>query len=340
MSIGPFSPHNLLLVAKLHRVSDYLFPVEMLTSPRSPIWRALMSLLAFEETQTWTYVLDDSRRDGKQLQGFVQAIQSTARSEVYVHCLAPRLAASQDAPAVWHRLLTHLVSVAGERGIQRVFSCVPEDSDELEVMLNVGFNAYTREDVFCLEPDSHPQAVKQNGVRPEQDTDAWDIKRLYDAVAPHLVRQVELSEEGPDQSGGYVSILGAQRQGEGFVLRDRDGVAGYGCLTPGRIGHWLTIQVHPRAYDQTGDLLDYGLALLNYYPPHPVYCQVREYQAGVRAPLMDRGFHLLSTYCCLVKHTMVWVKEPARNLVHALEKRAEARPSAVSSGKTYSVTVK
>ena len=97
---------------------------------------------------------------------------------------------------------------------------------------------------------------------------------------------------------------------------------------------WLTVQVHPRACDQTGKLLDYGLALLNYYPPYPVYCEVREYQAGVRIPLEERGFHLLSTHCRLVKHTTVRVKEPARNLVHALEQRAEARTSAVSSGKT------
>jgi hypothetical protein len=61
---------------------------------------------------------------------------------------------------------------------------------------------------------------------------------------------------------------------------------------------------------------------------------VREYQAGVRMPLEDRGFRFLTTYCCLVKHTTVRVTEPARNLVQALEQRAKAQTSAVSPGKT------
>ena len=98
---------------------------------------------------------------------------------------------------------------------------------------------------------------------------------------------------------------------------------------PGRVGHWLTILVHPRAYHSVEKLLDYGLALLNYYPPHPVYCAVREYQGELRAPLQDRGFAVIATRCHTVKHTTVRVKEPARALVPALEKRAEVpRPTA------------
>jgi hypothetical protein len=113
-------------------------------------------------------------------------------------------------------------------------------------------------------------------------------------------------------------------QGEGFVLEDRNGTSGYGYLMSGRIGHWLHILVHSRAYDRAGDLLDYGLALLNYYPPLPVYCGVREYQGGVRVPLEERGFQMFSAQCCMVRHTMARVKKPALNLVPALEKRVEA----------------
>jgi hypothetical protein len=70
--------------------------------------------------------------------------------------------------------------------------------------------------------------------------------------------------------------------------------------------------------------------LLNYYPPYPVYCGVREYQGGVRVPLEDRGFKVFSTQCWLVRHTMARVKEPARGLVPALEKRVEAPTTTVS----------
>ena len=101
----------------------------------------------------------------------------------------------------------------------------------------------------------------------------------------------------------------------------------------GRIGHWLHILVHKSAYDQASDLLDYGLALLNYYPPRPVYCGVREYQGGIRVPLEERGFHMFSTQCWLVRHTMARVKESARSLVPALEKRVEAPTTTVSTTK-------
>jgi hypothetical protein len=77
-------------------------------------------------------------------------------------------------------------------------------------------------------------------------------------------------------------------------------------------------------------LLDYGLALLNYYPPYPVYCGVREYQGGVRVPLAQRGFALFSSQCLLVRHILVRVKEAARSLVPALEQRVEAPTTTVS----------
>ena len=122
-----------------------------------------------------------------------------------------------------------------------------------------------------------------------------------------------------------VIVVGVYSQAE-----DRDGIAGYGYLMSGRIGHWLHILVNSHAYDRASDLLDYGLALLNYYPPLPTYCGVREYQGGVRAPLEDRGFEAFSTQCLLVKHTMARVKNPARSLVPALEKRVEAPTTTVS----------
>jgi hypothetical protein len=247
---------------------------------------------------------------------------------MYIQCLAPRLDADEDAQAVWNRLLTHIVATAGERGLHRVFACAPDGTEEIQVLLSAGFNAYTREDIFRLPPDTHPQAVAQKGIRPEQSTDLWEIAQLYRAIVPHLVQQAESLTE----SNGAKWLCGAVtwNQGEGFVLEDQAGIAGYGYLISGRIGHWLNISLHPRTYDQVDKLLDYGLALLNYYPPYPVYCAVREYQGGLRTSLQERGFEPFSAHCRLVKHTTVRVKEPARGLVPALEKRAKAPTTTVS----------
>ena len=224
--------------------------------------------------------------------------------------------------------MNHIVATAAEWGTQRVFASAPEDGEAKAVLIGNGFSAYTREDTFCLAPDAHPQATAQHGIRPEQSTDIWEVNKLYRAVVPHLVQQAESLAE--KKSAEWVCGPLMWSQGEGFVLEDRDGIAGYGHLMPGRIGHWLTIVVHSRAYDQTDKLLDYGLALLNYYPPHPVYCAVRAYQGGVRPALEARGFEPHSVQCCLVKHTAVRAKERARGLVPALEKRVEAPTTTVS----------
>jgi hypothetical protein len=240
----------------------------------------------------------------------------------------PALDAAPDAAAIWTRLTNHAVTVAAQRGIERVFSCAGDGSPEMAALAGAGMSQYAREDIYRLPPDTHPQVVAPPGIRPEQSADQWNIGQLYRQVTPRLVQQAESPSE--ELSGDWLCGPLGYGQGEGFCLEDRQGIAGYGYLRSGRIGHWLSILVHPRAAERTGDLLDYGLALLNYYPPHPVYCGVREYQGGVRVPLAQRGFALFSSQCLLVRHILARVKETARGLVPALEQRVEAPTTSVS----------
>ena len=228
-------------------------------------------------------------------------------------------------------VITESISIfaqAADQRIQRFFACVPEDRPEIDLMRGAGFSVYTHEEIWALAPDTHPQAVAQKGIRAEQSTDQWEIHRLYRSIVPHLVQQAEALTD----SKGFEWLSGPVEwsQGEGFVFEDPSGIAGYGHLMPGRTGHWLSILIHPRACDRAGKLLDYGLALLNYYPPYPVYCAVRQYQAGVLGPLQERGFTLLSEQCRMVKHNAIRVKETTRGLVPSLEKRVEAPTTTVS----------
>jgi hypothetical protein len=324
--ITSFTPSDLLLLMQTQGKGASLWPAEELTRPRLPVWSALTSLISLDQPRSLTLVLNEPRRNGARLQGFLQAEQPPMWPEMYLRYISPsvdeNLEVWETARTVWTRLLTHAVSAAGERGLQRVFASVPDQSEALHVMVGSGFSVYTREEIYRLIPDAHPQAAAGEGIRPERSVDAWYVNQLFGEVVPHLVQQAEAltASKGVEAANG---LLTGER-GEGFVLADRTGVVGYGHLLPGRVGHWLTLIVHPRAYDQAEALLDYGLALLNYYPAHPVYCAVREYQGGIRAPLEARGFGWVSRQCRMVKHTTVRVAEPARSLVHALEKRAEA----------------
>lgn len=324
--ISSFAPGDLLLLMQLQGRGVSLWPAEALTRPRVPVWSTLTSLIRLDDPRALTLVLNEPRRNGARLRGFLQAEQPPSWPEMYLRYVSPSVDGTVEtweaARTVWTRLLTHAVSAAGERGLQRVFASVPEQSEALHVMISTGFSVYAREEIYCLVPDAHPQATAGEAIRPERSADAWYVSQLFREVVPHLVQQAEAltASKGVSSANGLLS----DERGEGFVLTGDSGVVGYGHLLPGRTGHWLTLIVHPRAYDQAGGLLDYGLALLNYYPARPVYCAVREYQGAVRAPLQDRGFEQVSRQCRLVKHTTVRVVEPARSLVQALEKRAEA----------------
>ena len=327
--IKPFSLRDLRLLGQLQKKGVSLCPIEALTQPRPPLWAAITSLLPFAESHSFTFVLDEQRRDGRQLQGFIQAVHPAPLCRAYLLQVNPRLDEDEDAPTVWNRLTGHTVTVAAELGIERVFACAGDRSPEHEALLQAGFNSYTREEIYRLSPDAHPQAAAQNGIRPEQATDQWGIGQLYRAITPHLVQRAELP--AADAELEWLCSPMSWSQGEGLILEDRAGIAGYGHLTPGRVGHWLHLLVHRRAYASVGPLLDYALALLNYYPPYPVYCAVREYQGGIRAQLEDRGFERTDVQCCMVRHTTARVTEAARSLVPGLETRAEAPTTTVST---------
>jgi len=285
-------------------------------------------MLPLMDGQSLTIVLDEQHRLGAPGQGFVQAKQSLTHKSLYIQRLMPALDADKDAAAIWTRLINHAVSIAAQRGIQRVFSCALEGSPEMAALAGAGLNQYTREDLYRLPPDTHPQVVAPPGIRPEQNVDQWSIDQLYRQVTPRLVQQAEAPDG--EMTGDRLSGPQGWGQGEGFCLEDRQGIAGYGYLRSGRTGHWLSILVHPRATERARELLDYGLALLSYYPPYSVYCNVRAYQGGVRAPLEDRGFEFFSSQCLLVRHLLIRVQETARGLVPALEKRVEAPTTTVS----------
>lgn len=326
--IRPFTLHDLRLLGQLQKDHVVLYPIEALTRPQSPLWAALTSLLPFGEGQSLTFVLQEPRREGGQRQGFIQARQPDSQPIVYIQHLMPRLDGNEDTHTVWNHLVNHTVTAAGERGLLRVFASAAQDSAEKAALSAAGFSVYTREDVFRLDPGAHPQAPASVGIRPEQSTDRWDISQLYYQITPRLVQQAESPVE--NKTTEWPSGPLGWDQGEGFILEDRSGMAGYGYLMSGRVGHWLSILIHSRAYDRVADLLDYGLALLSYYPAYPVYCGVREYQGGVRVPLEERGFELVQTQCHLVRYTLARVKEAARSLVPALEKRVEAPTTTVS----------
>ncbi len=358
--IKSFGVRDLLLVGNLQKKGTCLDPEIALTRPYSPLLAALSSYFLMQEAGTSTFILEamdqsspsTSRRGERspersrrivepsghrRVQGLAQMRQRRGRPEVDVIYLAPSLRQAQDtafstadeAPTIWHRLLTHLCARAGERGIQRLFARLAEDGEEIETFQQVGFSPYTREDIFRLKslPESH-RRLDRVVMRPQQAVDAWALQRLYANVAPRLVQQAEsLGERGWERSSVDWPL---RSRSEGYVLEDNGEIVSYLLFSGGRIGHWMRILLHPQAYDRADEVIQHGLAFLSHYPPCPIYCSVREYEGGLRTPLQDWGFEPFGSQAILVKHTTVRIKEPARKLVPALEKRAEVATPTMS----------
>lgn len=354
--IKSFGVRDLLLVGNLQKKGTCLDPEIALTRPYSPLLAALSSYLLMQEAGTLTFILeavdqsspptsrpfdspstglrtpqarDDTSSGHRRLQGLAQMRQRRGRPEADVIYLAPSFSTANEAPTIWHRLLNHLCVRAGERGIQRLFARLAEDGEEIETFQQVGFSPYTREDIFRLKSlsESH-QRLDRVVMRPQQAVDAWALQRLYANVAPRLVRQAEsLGERGWERSSIDWPL---RARSEGYVLEDNGEIVSYLLFSSGRIGHWMRILLHPQAYDRATEVIQHGLAFLSHYPPCPIYCNVREYEGGLRTPLQDWGFEPFGSQAILVKHTIVRIKEPARKLVPALDTRAEAATPTMS----------
>jgi hypothetical protein len=334
--IKSFGVRDLLLVGNLQKKGTCLDPEIALIRPYSPLLAALSSYFFMQEVGTSTFILE-AMDQSIQGQGLVQMRRRRGRPEADVIYLAPSLRQAQDtafstadeAPMIWHRLLSYLCARAGERGIRRLFARLAEGGEEMETFQQVGFSLYTREDIFCLKSlsESH-QRLNRVAMRPQQAVDAWALQRLYAKVAPRLVQQAEsLGERGWERSSVDWPL---RSRSEGYVLEDNGEIVSYLLFSGGRIGHWMRILLHPQAYDRAAEVIQHGLAFLSHYPPCPIYCSVREYEGGLRVPLQDWGFEPFGSQAVLVKHTTVRIKEPAIKLVPALDKRAEAATPTMS----------
>lgn len=321
-----FSLRDVLLVKQLQGHGVQLDLEAAILKPHTPLMAALALLLPFDDIGASTYVLDIVE-GGRRVRGFAQARERRSGVEGDVVYMAPALAKADEAPAAWRRLLTYLCRMEGRRGVQRLFAKLPEEADEeIETFRRVGFGVYTQEHLFRLGSWSAEMPSEAIPLRLRRAQDEWGLNRLYCQAAPRLVQQTEGLAEGSWDS----SPVGWWRGGrdERYVWEVDGEIVGYLRLIGGQKGHWLKALLHHDAQDRAAEFLRWGLALLADYPPRPVYCSVRGYEAGLQWALKRVGFQPYVTLFLLVKHTTAWAREPERRRVPALERGVEAAPTA------------
>jgi hypothetical protein len=185
--------------------------------------------------------------------------------------------------------------------------------------------------VYCHEriferPASPEEAKLSPAVFPVQDKDQWELQKLWTRTVPRLVFHAEECNDLQGHAKTFEMALSDAEQG--YVLRSPTGeTSGYVYLLQKPGGVWIRLMAHPEMRDGFAEMLDHALAVLKNQSPRPLYCPVRDYEAGVQSALEARGFQRLADHSLLVRHTTAQVKEARRKLVPALEKRAEVAPT-------------
>jgi hypothetical protein len=289
--------------------------------PHTPLRAALTPRLPFSHISAETIVLYANNARRTRALGFLQARERRGRPEADIAFIAPSLEADEDAVSIWYRLLAECAQEIGERGGQRIFAQISGGNGAEEVFRQAGYTIYAREDVYRL---THWGAHldKSRMLRHQRARDGWTLLRLYAQFTPRAVQIAEgmLSPEG---QGGKVGDWWDQSRGSGFILESDSEIAGAARLRRGNAAYWLHFWLHPQAEEQSDQLVRGALAVLWAAPRHPIYCNVRDYESGLRGALEQAGFQYFLTRSLLVKHTTARAKESVIKLMPALEKRPE-----------------
>lgn len=314
----PFSPGESLRIYRLQGKGLMLDMERGLTQPNMPLREAWVAFLTQQAMGRATYVLYDTQYG----EAFIQVEYRPHQAAADVAYLAPSLASDRQAGGAWSRLLDGVSVEVAARGIQRLFASLPETGPEKDIFQQSGFSLYACEDIFRLpQQPAVPVSTAVPGLRPQETEDWPALQKLCIALTPQRVRQIEGGTTVAQVGGkNYLSYVLSGRSGGGS---GGDELAAALYLHIGRQAHWLRLLVHPEAGDIAGSLVAWALARLASQPPRPVYCNVRQYETGLRDALQAAGFVLDHTRTLMVKQTAAWAKVPAPELVPALKSSAE-----------------
>lgn len=205
-------------------------------------------------------------------------------------------------------LLDRLSWLGGERGVERIFLRLPQDSPLLEVAQRSGFSGYLRESLFRSSERQPKNALGAPSLtlRPHYRRDELGLFQLYNAAVPLAVRQARgltfvewgESQEKPLQRGPFHELVG-EKEGQvvGWVRLQARGERGS-----------FELLAHPGAPSVSVALLDYCLGNLE-APSRSIFCLAAEFQRDLQEHLRQRGFEEVAQYSLLVKKTTARVRQ-------------------------------
>jgi hypothetical protein len=236
---------------------------------------------------------------------------------------------TDDVVDVWSSLLSFAVGAAGIDGAKRVHASAPVDGIAYQSLLQTGFSVYSHQSVMLaqgLHLDN--EDAEDVRVREREPSDTWSIHHLYHLTTPRPVQYAEALTSNHWDSHRMLNL-----RTRGFVIDDRDGLAGY-CQIGGRGNqHTLDLLILPGKLDMLGALISQSARLAKLNPAESVWVAIPDYHREY-VPMMELlGFQEVGRQAAMVRYTMVPAcVHPSRwaNVVTDVIDRLPARTPVVS----------
>jgi hypothetical protein len=287
--IRPFELRDFSTLHRYRRRGVFLDCIPTLTWGETLVPLGAMSLPLSAAMGVFTSVYEDTRGDSETM--IAQVSHSAGSHFARLTFLAPDSAiVSPDFPA----LLEDLVHRVGERGAQNLIAQVDEKTETFEALRREHFSIYARQHIWRMMKMDR-KSGGQFRWRSLTSGDGFHVRKLYHAIVPTMVQQVEPSPWD---------------RGEGWVFYQDGEMMACVEVFSGLKGIWVQPFIHPEFEGVDQQLVD----LLRYFGPRktrPVYVCLRSYQAWLSHALEAVGAEVSSSQAVMVRRLAVSVKKPA-----------------------------
>ena len=205
-------------------------------------------------------------------------------------------------------LLESLIKRVGERGAQSLIAEVDEDSQTFEALRKANFSIFSRQTLWRINDIEIPENTG-NDWQKSTPVDEVNIWRLYNAVVPTLVQNVEPSPAG--QMNGWVHYQGGE-------------LLAFIAMVQGPRGVWLQPFFHPEMED-VGNKLTGLIATLDPKSSRPLFFCLRSYQAWFTSTLETIGAEPGQNQAVMVRRLAVPIKKPVLSPLPQIQQGTEPK---------------
>ncbi len=315
-------PFHLSDWGRLRRLSTNSVPLNaslILTFPTSPTGGAIAHRLLRRNFPTFIW-----RANGNGPFAFAQLHMSKDRTQGNVLWVGSSLEAggltglrksaeNWTHDAVWQSMFDELGIYLGSRGVQNLIVEAREDSAEADILNEIGFANYSRQDIYKLEQWQPTGNSVAKLLTPRRRSDDWDIELLHAHTVPNMIRMIEPHPViNPDS----------------WIYHENGELIAFANHTTGRSADWLNLMLRMETEASPEQLVRDAIIFKPPAKERPLYCSLRHYQSWLRAPLEKNGFQEIGSQVVMVRHTTQPIKQ---KVVNSLESVLQTRTATVNT---------